>query len=276
MKLGKILCVALLCMFAAGMSLARAGEAEPSDSERLSILLERSYEPELELKLPAVIRFAREDDTTPHIVDTRFNGSKALAVAATWYAASTLDFDVTMHDLMDNGFWPWDWFPVGLDPDMPFGNFGVSGTDICGRELLEWIVLNRDDPRWVMDARYTILRASYELLYREQQIENFDALVRLPQFWFNELEGRSMLEGDADGDYGMVDPFQYQLFSPAFSTNQPKDPQGRSYPLLNFMNFPGPVYAEASVLNPASSNAAQYVDQSRDSGQNEVLDESRE
>ncbi|MCB1217910.1 hypothetical protein KDL44_10980 [bacterium] len=246
-------------MLLTSMSGAPSAEEQYSESgltteQRLEILREHTYEPEFTWKMPAAISFEQDGDDRQYLHDERISGSNAIAIAATCYAASKLDFEVTMRDLMDNGFWPYEWFPEGIDPELPFGNFGISGTDISGIEYLEWIVLNRDDPRWVMDARYNILRASYDLLYREEMADSYAELERLPQFWYNEIEDRPMQESELDGDYSMVDPMQYQLL---YFTNRIQDPDGRKFPLLNYISFPGPVTASIS-------NNSQYDSQYRD------------
>lgn len=256
---GMAITTVLLLAGMTGASSAEEGNNDPelTTEQRLEILREHTYEPEFTWTMPAVISFEQEGDGRQYLHDDRVSGSNALAIAATCYAASTLDFEVTMHDLMDGGFWPWDWYPEGIDPDMPFGNFGVAGTDISGIEYLEWIVLNRDDPRWVIDARYNILRASYELLYREEMADSYAELERLPQFWYNEIEDRPMQESEMDGDYSLVDPMRYQLL---YNTNRTQDPEGRKLPLLNYISFPGPVVAN---IQTNSNYDSQYRDQTR-------------
>jgi len=215
-----------------------------SEAQRLAIVLEHSHRRIEMFPLQLDLSGPRES-----IDDKRFLDSQAISLAAHLYAIDNLDFEVTMRELMEHGYWPFAWYPEGLNIDMPFGNFNTIGGKMAGEVNFRRLVEGRDDPVIIMEGRRDILRAFYRTLYAEDCVSRFDELERLDSFWFNEVAGSPMQESTDAGDFSMVIPDFYDLFGNVTTFNNGvlswPGPCGvgnkyvrleeqKRYPLLNF------------------------------------------
>jgi hypothetical protein len=135
----------------------------------------------------------------------------ALNTAAAYYALTTRDFTVTVGDVIDSGFYPFNDLPATVSRDMSIGNnSGVLPT-------FEGSLLNTiGTSEWLIEAKNRVLSEYYESCYlahcsgcsnRNTKLPD-DYLVNMERnssFWINPITDEIMVEGTTAGDYRVVD-----------------------------------------------------------------------
>ena len=103
-------------------------------------------------------------------------GGMALGIAATYYAISTLDFAVTLSEVIDSGLWPYDTIPDGIDLDDELYDFPVNEQIINNGDLAPGKSIG--SPEWRVVAKWHILHCFYDDYFRRN---NLDRLVLADQ-----------------------------------------------------------------------------------------------
>jgi len=123
-----------------------------------------------------------------------------LGAAANAYALYTLDFNVTMQDLVDSGFWPYKVFPAGVDlsQNIDPGTWeSISGSPDFLSEL-------PGTAKWLLITKAAILTYYFEAIDVSQSSKELETQLTTnmnPKFFWNPFKARQMMQGPSLGDY---------------------------------------------------------------------------
>lgn len=139
----------------------------------------------------------------------RIPGGGALKQAAHYYALLTQDYDVSLSDIIEAGFWPYDTFPAGTDLEL---RLNWPETHVLGN----WDEVNNcpldqsmvGSNRWLIESRASLLALFYTDYYytiidtvheRNQEIG-----ARFEQFWTNPYTGTLMKPDNGSGELQFI------------------------------------------------------------------------
>jgi hypothetical protein len=138
-----------------------------------------------------------------------------LDVAAMYYAIASGDFSVSIQDVVDGGYWPFNEFPEGLNYDTRIYGCAEQRALRVDENGQGGIFEEIGSPEWVLRARADILRTYYTNYYYGQPDQTHDRSRPLSSFitgfWTNPLNGEPMKLGGARGDFSNVPVDDFSL-----------------------------------------------------------------
>ena len=137
----------------------------------------------------------------------RIPAKEALSVAANYYVIVSEDFSVSIQDLLDSGYWPYDIFPDDCDRLSLLYNYpSTRGLDLD--ETYSGAVFdNIGSPDWILYAKNDILNSFHGEYYFDVDLRpELDDLAprRNAAFWINPISGNPMKEGSDQGDFSHI------------------------------------------------------------------------
>ena len=100
------------------------------------------------------------DDTGDRAPIERIPGGAALGLAAEYYSIATLDFDVTIQEVIDFGLWPFDTIPHDFDCSLRLHSFPVERAVMNNGDLD--VSGEYGSAKWRIVAKQQILHFFYE------------------------------------------------------------------------------------------------------------------
>lgn len=178
--------------FAPGLTLA---SQDVTPEKRVELIKEHVVL--LELRPISILKLEDKGERAP--IET-IHGSKALQMASMFYCYSTLDFSVSVDEIVKSGFWPFDEFPSGLDRDSLLYDFSNYIPALASDHELAY-GNDVNSPRWLTSVRKEILEKYY---YSIRNMDDPAAVLnfsRVPEFWINPYSNLPMKASDSPGDY---------------------------------------------------------------------------
>jgi hypothetical protein len=175
----------------------------------------------------------RLDDGSSQIDFTNLPVRDSLIAAAWFYAMNTSDYEVTIGDVIENGYYPFDLLPANVDYSL--GIYGVTSDYKLTAELLE----NISSPEWALRMKDFILSAFYREYYfpyepSEQYLEELlppGKLSRLEKFWIAPDSDTEAVEGKHAGSLQKLDLIYYQTEYARVAQSDPR----RTWQVYRFM-----------------------------------------
>ncbi|MEZ5338328.1 MAG: hypothetical protein R3F46_08680 [bacterium] len=198
----------------------KAGETNHPDKQSLIALMDaRTRQIQLPLQqMPLQLTYLELDSEGESIDPLAMRGGMALQRASTYYAISTGDYEVTVQELLGNGFWPYSTFQESeLDLLVPsFDKVTMNMSDL-GPSILEM-----ESSEFTLYARYRILHDFYRFFFfadstEEDTEQYFNDLLSNPvsAFWINP-ENQSIMENSLKrGDFTLGSINDFKDTSPA-------------------------------------------------------------
>ena len=154
-----------------------------------------------------VIKFGQDGERAPY--ETVLPGT-SLELAASAYAIYTLDFDVSVEDLIEEGFWPFYGVIDDLKPDSLLYDFESSRGVASGDDFKPFYKYEVGSEVWLLEVKSMILRRFYRDYYFHSLMTEPRSNMMvdiIPQFWFNPITDSPMVTGENAGDM-MVKPLE--------------------------------------------------------------------
>jgi hypothetical protein len=129
-----------------------------------------------------------------------------LQLAASYYAMYTGDFDVSLNDLLNTGFWPFATFDEAL-LDQRVHSFSEAGMIVFELEQMPESIR---DSSFLLNSRLKILTDFYRRYFYESdtKLDPVDASRvvkdRVQSFWMNPVTSKEMTESTELGDFRSV------------------------------------------------------------------------
>lgn len=210
---------------------------------KLEILKAHCWQPdEASLAGGWYVSFEENGQRAP-IEDIPCNG--ALEVAAAAYASYTLDFDVSLRDIIDAGYWPFDVIDPSVNLDDKLFDFRIQQAIALGADFNTIWQFPIGSDEWIIECKERILTEFYRNYYyptgTTELVPELDASI-IDEFWFNSIADRPMNSSDLDGDIILIPLKNYWM---------PGDSRKLEYD-LNVLQVKVPIMRE----QPADSDAS--------------------
>lgn len=160
----------------------------------------------------------------PRLPMEEIPGGIALEPAAAFYAILTLDFDVSLRDVVEAGLWPYDVFAEESFLDMKLYDFPMQVPVAYGPGFNLAVKENVGSPEWYMRCRNDILQCFYrEYYYNNQGLEYEPTNIPgEPYFKFWDFEPLPADSFGLDGKFlGEVTSVPVERFRNAFHAKAP-------------------------------------------------------
>ncbi len=179
-----------------------------------------------------MIKYMQYDDQGEPFEYWNYDGGRAFQIAAEYYAMYTLDFDVSVGEIVAAGFWPYDLFPADMNYDLRFHTNPLDVAQLT-TDSVNPNMLKLDEQEYLLRAKDDILQWFHRCYFFEVEQQHDItakelASKRIAEFWINPLSGELMQERPGLGDYQYYDlmsfaccaaknKFDYSLQIPAIN-----------------------------------------------------------